>query len=115
MTVHNVKSKLCFHCGTPPSAMELQLKDPAGKLLAVLGDESRKLGYYSPTDGCILHIIDSDPTSLSANGWLEDTSKVGERRRRLQRAGTVVHRTCRCALLPHTGFALLMVGLLSRT
>lgn len=24
----------------------------------------------------VLHIIDTDPTSLSANGWLEDTSKV---------------------------------------
>jgi hypothetical protein len=24
----------------------------------------------------VLHIIDQDPTSLSANGWLEDTSKV---------------------------------------
>jgi hypothetical protein len=25
---------------------------------------------------CNLHIIDTDPNSLSANGWLEDTSKV---------------------------------------
>ena len=25
---------------------------------------------------CILHIIDMDPSSVSANGWLEDTSKV---------------------------------------
>jgi len=24
----------------------------------------------------VLHIIDTDPLSLSANGWLEDTSKV---------------------------------------
>lgn len=24
----------------------------------------------------VLHIVDTDPTSLSANGWLEDTSKV---------------------------------------
>ena len=25
---------------------------------------------------CVLHCIDTDPTSLSANGWLEDVSKV---------------------------------------
>lgn len=25
---------------------------------------------------CIIHIIDTDPHSLSANGWLEDVSKV---------------------------------------
>lgn len=24
----------------------------------------------------MLHIVDTDPLSLSANGWLEDTSKV---------------------------------------
>ena len=24
----------------------------------------------------ILHVIDTDPTSLSANGWLEDITKV---------------------------------------
>lgn len=29
-----------------------------------------------PADGWVLHIIDTDPTSLSANGWLEDTSKA---------------------------------------
>ena len=29
-----------------------------------------------PSPRCTLHIIDTDPMSLSANGWLEDTSKV---------------------------------------
>lgn len=48
MTVSDVKSKLCFHCGTPPSAMRLQLKDPGGRVVAALEDEARKLGYYSP-------------------------------------------------------------------
>lgn len=78
MTVASVKNKLCFHCGTPPSAMTLQLKDSHGNLLSILSDESQMLGYHSPHDGCILHIIDADPTSMSANGWLEDTSKVAK-------------------------------------
>ena len=29
-----------------------------------------------PVRRCIVHIIDTDPHSLSANGWLEDVSKV---------------------------------------
>ena len=69
MTIDSVKSKLCFHCGTPPSAMRLQLKDERGRALASLdGDDTRKLGYYSPQDGYILHIVDTDPTSLSGAG-----------------------------------------------
>lgn len=120
MTVDAVKRKLCFHCGTPPSAQVctglgggsrrlhpqpvagcdglpgpgpakapthpgtgcatpaapaacpplctlqvLQLKDERGRLVAAMDDDSRKLGYYSPRDGWTLHIIDTDPTSLS--------------------------------------------------
>lgn len=65
MTIDAVKRKLCFHCGTPPSAQRLQLKDEAGRPVAALDDDSRKLGFYSPRDGYTLHITDTDPTSLS--------------------------------------------------
>jgi len=41
-----------------------------------LSNDEAKLGYYSPSDGMRLHVIDTDPASLSANGWLEDVSKV---------------------------------------
>lgn len=53
MRIDSVKQKLCFHCGTLPSAMALQLKDEQGKLLAVLDDDSKMLGFYSPYDGCV--------------------------------------------------------------
>uniref|UniRef100_A0A061S2S3 Tubulin-folding cofactor B n=1 Tax=Tetraselmis sp. GSL018 TaxID=582737 RepID=A0A061S2S3_9CHLO len=76
MTVAAVKHKLMTHCGTSPSAMLIQLKDDTGKAICSLEDDSRKLGFYSPYDGCTLHVVDTDPTSLSAQGWLEDTSKV---------------------------------------
>lgn len=69
MTVESVKRKMCFHCGTPPSAQALQLKDERGRLLAALDDDTRKLGFYSPRDGFTLHIIDTDPTSLSGACW----------------------------------------------
>lgn len=41
------------------------------------------MGLLTPPEGltliscrCILHVIDVNPNSMSANGWLEDTSKV---------------------------------------
>ena len=58
--------------------MVLQLKDERGTLISVMDNDSTKLGYYSPRDGYVIHIIDIDPTSASANGWLEDTSKVAK-------------------------------------
>jgi Ubiquitin-like domain len=48
--VDALKTKLMTHCGTSPSAMQLQLKDERGKLLADL-DPGRPLGFYSPHDG----------------------------------------------------------------
>ena len=51
MTVDAVKTKLTSHVGTSPSAMVLQLKDERGSIMATLSAQ-RKLGYYSPHDGC---------------------------------------------------------------
>ena len=76
MTVLHVKEKLQSHVGSSVGAMRLQLKDERGTPVAVLDDDSRKLGYYSPRDGFTLHVIDVDAHSASAGGWLEDVSKV---------------------------------------
>lgn len=76
MTIEALKVKLSFHCGTNPSAMLLTLLDENGGVVASLSDDQRKLGFYSPMDGYALHITDTDPTSASAGGWLEDTSLV---------------------------------------
>lgn len=56
--------------------MVLELKDSQGRLVATLSDPTKKLGFFSPQDGFILHVRDLDPTSLTADGWLEDVSKV---------------------------------------
>jgi tubulin-folding cofactor B len=53
----------------------LYLLDENAQVMAECEDQ-RKLGYYSPYDGCRLHIVDLDPNSASAGGWLEDTSLV---------------------------------------
>ncbi|KAG2428306.1 hypothetical protein HXX76_010454 [Chlamydomonas incerta] len=75
-TIESVKVKLSFHCGTNPGAMLLSLLDESGGLMANMWEDGRKLGFYSPRDGCTLHVTDTDPSSASAGGWLEDTSLV---------------------------------------
>ncbi len=51
MTIDAVMIKLSSHCGTPGGDMLLQLRDHNGKLVAILTDAHRKLGFYSPRDG----------------------------------------------------------------
>jgi len=57
------------------SPVQLYLLDEEGNMMAECEDD-KKLGYYSPYDQCRLHIVDLDPNSASAGGWLEDTSLV---------------------------------------
>lgn len=76
MSILSVKEKLKSHTGTAVGSMLLQLKDLGGNVVATLADDNTVLGFYSPQDGFTLHIIDIDPNSSSADGWLEDVSKV---------------------------------------
>lgn len=76
MTVDAVKQRINSMTGTSLHTMVLHLKDSSGRLVGVLEDDSRKLGFYSPENGWSLHVLDSDSTSLAAQGWLEDVSKV---------------------------------------
>ncbi|GAB2227930.1 hypothetical protein Drorol1_Dr00009759, partial [Drosera rotundifolia] len=75
-TVESVKEKLWKKCGTSVDSMSLELYDDTGKKTAVLGDNSRPLGFYSPLERYRLHVIDLDPSSVTSGGWLEDTSLV---------------------------------------
>ncbi|ESQ49047.1 hypothetical protein EUTSA_v10021412mg [Eutrema salsugineum] len=76
MNVEAVKEKLWKKCGTSVTAMALELYDDCGSKVAVLSDDTRPLGFFSPFDGFRLHIIDLDPSSVTTGGWLEDTSLV---------------------------------------
>lgn len=76
MTILSVKEKLKSHTGTAVGAMLLQMKDLSGQTVATLSDDNSVLGFYSPQDGFTLHIVDIDPNSASADGWLTDVSKV---------------------------------------
>ncbi|CAM6088041.1 unnamed protein product [Calypogeia fissa] len=75
-TIGNVKERLRTHTGTAVESMHLQLFDDENTKLYDLVEDSRPLGYYSPSDGYCIHIVDLDPGSLAAGGWLEDTSLI---------------------------------------
>ncbi|XP_060958585.1 tubulin-folding cofactor B [Cannabis sativa] len=75
-TVEGVKEKLWHKCGTSVTSMALELYDDNNSKIAILSDDSRPLGFYSPFDGYRIHVIDLDPSSVTSGGWLEDTSLV---------------------------------------
>ena len=74
-TIESVKERLRQHFGTPVEHQRLILKI-SGEFICELDDNSRKLGYYSVESGYEIHVIDTDPFSLSKNGGLTDTSLV---------------------------------------
>ncbi|VFQ98185.1 unnamed protein product [Cuscuta campestris] len=76
MTVEAVKEKLWKKCGTSVASMRLELYDDSGAKIADLSDDMKPFGFYSPQDGYRLHVIDTDPSSILAGGWMDDTSNV---------------------------------------
>lgn len=76
-SISDVKDRLYRHTGTRPSSMTLLLRSSErGPIRHDLADETRTLADYGAVSGDWLHIVDSDPHSASAGGWLEDTSLV---------------------------------------
>jgi tubulin-folding cofactor B len=47
-----------------------------GNLICEMSDNSRMLGFYSVASGMEVHVVDTDPFSLSRGGGLTDTSLV---------------------------------------
>ena len=74
-TVFDVKKRLALHNGTPPGDQKLYVKD-GDMIVGELDDDTRKIGFYSIQNGQTLHVVDTNPYSMSANGGLEDTSLV---------------------------------------
>ncbi|KAG2575957.1 hypothetical protein PVAP13_7KG360200 [Panicum virgatum] len=75
-TVEALKDKLWRKTGTAVASMRLQLRDDTGVNLADLDDDAAPLAAYGPYNGCRIHVLDLDPSSLTSGGWLEDTSLV---------------------------------------
>ena len=75
LTVEKVKERFKLHIGTPVDHQRLILKDN-GRVIGELTDNSKMLGFYSVVSGNELHVIDTDPYSLSRGGGLTDVSLV---------------------------------------
>ena len=76
LSIAQVRDKVYRHCGTNPEAMQLLLMERDGSVRCALDDDNKMLGFYGVTSGMRLHVIDTDPFSLSRSGGLEDVSQV---------------------------------------
>lgn len=70
-----MKEKFRTHIGTHVDHQRLILKSE-GVTIGEMPDDSKMLGFYSVQSGMEIHVIDTDPFSLSRNGGLTDTSLV---------------------------------------
>ena len=76
LLISEMKWKVQTHFGSESTLMMLQLKTADGTLVHDNLDDDRKLGFYSPQDGWILHAVDLDPNAKNnVRGWT-DTSLV---------------------------------------
>lgn len=75
MTIERVKEKFRMHIGTPIDHQRLILKEN-GHQICEMSDNTRMLGFYSVVSGMEIHVIDTDPFSLSRGGGLTDVSLV---------------------------------------
>lgn len=74
-TIDAVKQRLYLHTGTRPAHMTLTLRTRDGRDVALVHDD-HTLAHVGVTSGDTLFLVDDDPFSASAGGWLEDTSLV---------------------------------------
>ena len=75
MTIERVKERFKLHIGTPVDHQRLILKDN-GRVVCEMTDNQKMLGFYSVVAGNEVHVIDTDPYSLSRGGGLTDVTLV---------------------------------------
>jgi len=77
MTVLQLKEKLYRHGGSLIDFVDLYLRRESGSGNTIfLDDDSKPLSHYGADNGMDLHIVDNDPHSKSAGGWLENVNLV---------------------------------------
>lgn len=75
LTIEEVKDKFRTHIGTPVEYQRLILKRN-GNIIGEINDNTKMLGFYGVESGMEIHVIDTDPFSLSRGGGLTDTSLI---------------------------------------
>lgn len=74
-TIEQVKEKMRKHFGTPIEHQRLIYKVD-GRVVVEMKENHKMLGYYSVESGMEIHVIDTDPFSLSRGGGLTDVSLI---------------------------------------
>jgi len=64
-TIAAIKASLEKRVGTSAGYMDLVLKDSHGETICALNNDEASLGSYGPQDGYILHVIDTNPLSIT--------------------------------------------------
>jgi len=63
--------------GSPVEMMNLKLKDEFGTTMADMSSDDHQIfGFFSPENGCTVHIIDTDPGAAMRVSEYTDVSKV---------------------------------------
>ena len=75
-SVLELKEKLFKKNGTTVDSMELFIRNGSRGATIFMADDSKSFEYYGGCNGCEVHIRDTDPFSVSANGALENLSLV---------------------------------------
>ena len=75
-TVLELKMKLFKKNGTLTDSMELFVRNGSLGNTLYMGDDAKTFRYYGGSNGCEIHIRDTDPYSISANGALENVNLV---------------------------------------
>ncbi len=70
-----MKDKFRTHIGTHAPHQRLLLKSD-GVTICEMSDNNKMLGFYSVQSGHEIHVVDTDPFSLSRGGGLTDTSLI---------------------------------------
>ena len=64
-TIGEIKTSLEKRVGTNADNMDLILKDGSGNTICTLSNDEESLGSYGPQNGYILHVIDTNPLSIT--------------------------------------------------
>jgi tubulin-folding cofactor B len=75
-SVLELKEKLFKKNGTLIDSMELFIRNGSRGGTVYMADDSKSFEYYGACNGCEVHIRDTDPFSISANGALENLDLV---------------------------------------
>lgn len=75
-TVLELKHKLFRKNGTLVDSMELFIRNGTCGGTIYMAEDSKTFRYYGACNGCEVHIRDTDPFSISANGALENLDLV---------------------------------------